>query len=398
MTDSSTIALPRATKLLSGDVSDEALIANTHPADWRNPEPAPRYDLVVIGAGPGGYVAAIRAAQMGLSVALVEKEDIGGVCLNRGCIPSKALIHNAEVVSLVRRAEEFGISFENLKLDFSVAVRRSREAVERLTRGVELLLKKHNVALFYGTGSLKSVGTVAIDGEGGAKEIGAKNIILATGSRITPLPGVPVDGTGIITSDEALRLTDLPGSLLVIGGGAVGVEFAYIFSAYGVKVTIAEMEPRLLPKEDEEIGDALTRAYSKQKISVKTGCRVNGIQKEYGRYSVTLATGKKEETLPFDRILVATGRTPNSENLGLEAPGPLRHGGRNNRGRDDLRGESAANELPDDSKLYLRSTSGRERRTDRAGGERSRSSDKDREIPLQSKRKSARDRRDRGLC
>ena len=279
------------------------------------------YDLVVIGAGPGGYVAAIRAAQMGLSVALVEKEDIGGVCLNRGCIPSKALIHNAEVVSLVRRAEEFGISFENLKLDFSVAVRRSREAVERLTRGVELLLKKHNVALFYGTGSLKSVGTVDIDGEGGAKEIGAKNIILATGSRVTPLPGVPVDGTGIITSDEALRLTDLPGSLLVIGGGAVGVEFAYIFSAYGVKVTIAEMEPRLLPKEDEEIGDALTRAYSKQKISVKTGCRVNGIQKEYGRYSVTLATGKKEETLPFERILVATGRTPNSENLGLEAPG-----------------------------------------------------------------------------
>src|ERR1700693_700647 len=195
------------------------------------------YDLIVLGAGPGGYVSAIRGAQLGLNVALVEKDKVGGVCLNRGCIPSKALIHNAHVVSLVRRAEEFGISFDHVKFDFSVALKRSREAVDRLTKGVELLLKKHRVVLLAGTGELAGSKAVRVKTEKETLQIEGQNIIIATGSRVKPLPGLPLDGSGIISSDEALRLGDLPGSLLIVGGGAVGGGFAYIFSAYGVKGT-----------------------------------------------------------------------------------------------------------------------------------------------------------------
>jgi dihydrolipoamide dehydrogenase len=279
------------------------------------------YDLAVLGAGPGGYVAAIRGAQLGLKVAVVEKEQIGGVCLNRGCIPTKALIKNAEVVSLFRRAEEFGITVGSLKVDYAAASSRSREAVSRLTQGVEFLLKKHQVEVIQGKGVIKEAGVILIDTPSGKKEVKTKNILIATGSRVKSLPGIEIDGKGLIGSDEVLLWTSLPETLLIVGGGAVGVEFAYIFSAYGVKVTLIEAEPYLLPKEDEEVSEALKKAFLKQKIEVKTSCKIEAVKKENGAYRVELASKTKKETLPFEKILMAAGRSPNSENIGLEKTG-----------------------------------------------------------------------------
>jgi dihydrolipoamide dehydrogenase len=275
------------------------------------------FDLAVIGGGPGGYVAAIRGAQVGLKVALIEKAEIGGVCLNRGCIPTKALIKNAEVLSLFQRASDFGIAYENLKFDYSEAVKRSREVVEKQTSGVTFLLKKNKVELLAGRGFIKAPQQIFLETPSGEKLIEAKNILIATGSRVKSLPGIQIDGEGIIGSDEALLLTELPKNLLIVGGGAVGVEFAYIFSTYGVEVTVIESEPSLLPREDDEIGEGLGRAFSKQKIKVKTDCRIGGIKKEDGTWSVQLIYKKKEEKILFEKILMATGRSPNSESLGL---------------------------------------------------------------------------------
>ncbi|MFI5304973.1 MAG: dihydrolipoyl dehydrogenase [Nitrospiria bacterium] len=277
-----------------------------------------KYDLAVIGGGPGGYVAAIRGGQLGLKVALVEKAEIGGVCLNRGCIPTKALIKNAEVVSLFRRASEFGITYENLKFDYSEAVKRSRAVVEKQTIGVTFLLKKNSVDVLAGNGSIKDPQLISLETPSGESLIHAKNILLATGSRVKSLPGIQINGGGIIGSDEALSLTSLPRNLLIVGGGAAGVEFAYIFSAYGVEVTLIEAEPRLLPREDDEIGEELAQAFTRQKIKVKTDCRIGEIKKEDGTYSVQLILNKNEEKISFEKILMATGRAPNSENLGLE--------------------------------------------------------------------------------
>lgn len=279
------------------------------------------YDMAVIGGGPGGYVAAIRGAQLGLKVAVIEKGEIGGVCLNRGCIPTKALIKNAEVLSLFRRGSDFGIAYENLKADYSEAVKRSREVVEKQTSGVAFLLKKNKVELLSGRGAIKAPQQIAFETPSGEKLIHAKNILIATGSRVKSLPGIQIDGEGIIGSDEALLLTSLPKNMLIVGGGAVGVEFAYLFSTYGVEVTLIEAEPRLLPREDDEIGDGLARAFSKQKIKVKTGCRIGEIKKEDGTWSVQLLFKQKEEKNNFEKILMATGRAPNSENLGLEKTG-----------------------------------------------------------------------------
>lgn len=279
------------------------------------------YDLAVIGGGPGGYVAAIRGGQLGLKVALVEKAEIGGVCLNRGCIPTKALIKNAEVLSLFRRASEFGMAYENLKFDYSEAVKRSQAVVERQTSGINFLLKKNRIDVLAGIGSIKDPQLISLKTPSGESFIHAKNILLATGSRVKSLQGIQIDGEGIIGSDEAVSLTALPKTLLIVGGGAVGVEFAYIFSVYGVEVTLIELEPRLLPREDDEIGEELGRAFTRQKIKVKTGCRIGEIKKEDRTYSVQLISKQKEEKISFEKILMATGRAPNSENLGLEKIG-----------------------------------------------------------------------------
>lgn len=278
----------------------------------------PDYDVVVVGAGPGGYVAAIRAAQLGLTTAMVEREQVGGICLNWGCIPSKALLRNAEIVTLFRHADEYGVSYDNLKVDFGKAIDRSRSVVQRLTRGVESLLRKNKVDLVKGTGVLRGNGQVEIKEGGGALK--ARSIILATGARQRSLPSLPIDGKTIITSREALALKQLPGSAVIVGGGATGCEFAYLYAAYGVKVTVVELLPRLLPTADAEVSTALEKAFAQQGITVMTGTKVNESKVGQGaRLSVEGAKGVQE--LVCDLVLVCVGIQGNIEDIGLEAAG-----------------------------------------------------------------------------
>ncbi len=284
------------------------------------------FDVVVIGAGPGGYIAAIRAAQLGLKTAIVEKQWMGGVCLNVGCIPSKALLRNADIAHTLReRGKEFGFSMENLKLDFSVAVKRSRQVSDRLVRGVGFLMKKNNITVLEGTAVLKSPTQIEVTAKDGSNKqtVQAKNIILATGAQAMSIPGVTVDGKKVLTYLEAILQTTLPKSAIIIGGGAIGVEFATIWSGYGTKVTIVEMLPRILPLEDEESSAELTKAYQKRGIDILTGHRVMAVETtETGvRVRVSPGEGKEEKTLEADQTMIAIGFRPNSKNLGLEEIG-----------------------------------------------------------------------------
>lgn len=276
------------------------------------------YDLAVIGAGPGGYVAAIRAAQLGLSTVLIERDRVGGICANWGCIPSKALLRNAEVVSLFRRASEFGITYDNLHLDFGHAIERSRKVVEQLTKGVEFLLRKNKVTTVRGTAALRGGGRVAIRESG--QEVQAKAIILATGARNRTLPVLPIGGRTVVSSREALELKDLPTSIAIIGGGATGCEFASVYAAYGVQVSIVELLPHLLPKEDTEISEAVERAFQQQGIHVMTGTRVTGARSE-GKVTLSLQGASGAQELAVDRVLVAVGIQGNVEEMGLNEAG-----------------------------------------------------------------------------
>lgn len=282
---------------------------------------AERYDLAIIGGGPGGYVAAIRAAQLGMRVAVVERDRLGGVCLNVGCIPTKALLRNAEVISLLRRGQEFGFSFDNLRVDFSVAVKRSQQAAQRLSKGVEYLMKKNKVTVVPGEGRLAGKGLILVTRNGKGTELQAEQVILATGSRPREVPGVPVDGERVITSTEALSLPQVPRSLLVIGAGAVGVEFADVYNAYGSEVTLIEMLPRLLPLEDGEISSLLEKVFAKRGMKIRTGTRVEGVEVQGGQVKVQVSKGGKTEELSGDVALVAIGRVPNVEGLGLDGVG-----------------------------------------------------------------------------
>jgi len=283
------------------------------------------YDLVVIGSGPGGYVASIRGARVGMNVALVERDRVGGVCLNYGCIPTKTLLQNTEVLSLFQRSKEFGITIDNLMADFSKAVDRSRRVANRLSKGVEYLLKKNKIELIRGDAMFLShqapTKKIGITDEKGKdiREITGRNIIVATGSRAKSMPGVNIDGKKIITSNEAILLKDLPESMIILGGGAIGVEFAYIFAIYGVKVTIIEMLPHILPLEDSEITAILERSFKKIGIDIMTGYRVESVMAGGKGVKVTLssAEGRSEEK-ESDIVLVATGREPNSEGIGLQ--------------------------------------------------------------------------------
>jgi dihydrolipoamide dehydrogenase len=220
------------------------------------------YDLIVIGAGPGGYVAAIRASQLGLQSAVIEKEALGGVCLNWGCIPSKSLLKNAEVLSYINKAEEFGIEITGIKADYSKAVTRSRGVADKNSKGVEYLLRKNNVTHIEGTASLKDANTVIVDS---GRTLTAKNIIVATGSRPRVIPGIDIDHVDIVTSRDAIVAEDLPKSVLIIGGGPIGVEFAYIYKMYGVDVTIVEVLDGIVPNEDEDISKQLQRSLEKNR-------------------------------------------------------------------------------------------------------------------------------------
>lgn len=282
---------------------------------------AERYDLAIIGSGPGGYVGAIRAAQLGMRVAIVERDRLGGVCLNWGCIPTKALLRNAELVSFLRRGEEYGFSFDNLRVDFSVAVKRSEQAARKLSKGVEYLMKKNKVTVVPGAGKLVGKGQVHVTKNATVTELEAERILVATGTRPREIPGVPVDGTRVITSTEALSLPQVPRSLLIIGAGAVGVEFADIYNAYGSEVTLIEMLPRILPVEDAEISSFLERVFAKRGMKILTGTKVDNVTVKGAQVSVRVSREGKTEEISGDVALIGIGRVPNIESVGLKELG-----------------------------------------------------------------------------
>lgn len=281
-----------------------------------------KFDLVVIGAGPAGYVAAIRASQLGQNVAIVEKEYIGGVCLNVGCIPSKSLLRNAELAQiLTNQAKTFGISFDNLELDYAAAVKRSRQVSNRLTKGVGFLLKKNKITLFEGTARLSAANQVKVALEDGEQVLEAENIIIATGARPFILPGVEVDGKQVVTYHEAILQEELPKSALIIGAGAIGMEFATIWNSYGVPVTVVEMLDRVLPNEDPEVSQELDRQVKKLGIKTQVSSKVTKVETLKTKVNVWVETPEGEEKLSADQVLLAASFVPNSGNLGLEELG-----------------------------------------------------------------------------
>ncbi len=277
------------------------------------------YDVTVIGAGPGGYVAAIRAAQLDLKTAIIEKKYWGGVCLNVGCIPSKALLKNAELALLLQhRAKEFGFSFDNLSLDYGVAFKRSRQVSDRLVRGVQFLMRKNKIDVYEGTGTIVSPTQVQVAlNEGGEASIETENLIIATGHHPASIPGVEVDGENVLNYEHAILSDTLPKSAIVIGAGAIGVEFGYIWSSYGVDVTLVEMLDRILPLEDEEISQELAKAYKKLKVNVLTGTRVEKADTSGDGIQVTVSKDGETQTLQADLALM-TGVQPNVDGFGLE--------------------------------------------------------------------------------
>jgi dihydrolipoamide dehydrogenase len=276
------------------------------------------FDVVVVGTGPGGYVAAIRASQLGLSVGVVEDDRPGGVCLNWGCIPTKALLRNAEVVQLFERAETFGITVQGLQVDYAAAVKRSRGVADRMAKGVEFLFKKNKITLFPGTGALKSRTTVEVKGASGTETLEAKRaVILATGSEPKSLPGVAIDEKRVISSNGAVRNEAKPKSIVIIGAGAVGVEFADVYRAYGVEVTILEALDRVVPIEDQEISAQLARNLSRRGIQIKTGVKVSAVTPGGAGVVVETDGGKLEA----EQVLMAVGRAARIKGVGIEALG-----------------------------------------------------------------------------
>ena len=281
-----------------------------------------RYDLVVIGAGPGGYVAAIRAAQLGLSVAVVEKDQPGGVCLNWGCIPSKAILTSAEMYEDLKQGERYGIKVSGLSFDYPQVIKRSRQVAGRLAKGVEYLLKKNKVPLFKGAGRLEAKNRVVIEASGQeAQQVEAERIVIATGSRERTLPGLEIDGKQVLTSYEALTEQAIPESIVIIGGGAIGVEFAYIYSTFGCRVTIVEMEKQLLPGVDSEIVQELERSFKRKGIEILTQTMFHSLEKYPGRVEVNLDSAGTFKERTANKVLVAVGRAPISADLGLEEAG-----------------------------------------------------------------------------
>lgn len=273
------------------------------------------FDLVVIGAGPGGYVAAIRAAQLGMKVAVAERDKPGGVCVNWGCIPSKAILASAELFEDMRNAASYGIRCQALSADYGEVIRRSRKVADRMSRGIAFLFRKNGIELFPANATVTSPTTVKAGGE----ELSAKNILVAAGTAVRGLPGIEPDGRIVLTSDDALAQEELPRSVTVLGGGAVGVEFAYIYRAFGAEVSIVEMEDQLLPRTDREVALGLAKALQKQGIRVLTSAPAKGYDK--AARTLTVSAGGKDETLAAEKLLVAVGRKTLSAGLGLEACG-----------------------------------------------------------------------------
>lgn len=276
-----------------------------------------QFDLIVIGGGPGGYVAAIRAAQLGLRTAVVERDTLGGICVAYGCIPTKALLKNASVVETIRRASDFGVRVEKFTADFGAAIARSRQVVNRLVKGVEFLMKKNKIEVVRGEAMLTARDRVVVNPDG--RGLTAKNIIIATGARPLSIPGLPIDGKDVITSREALELRELPSPIVIVGAGAIGMEFAYIYRAYGADVTVIEMLPHLLPHEDAEVSAVVEKAMQKFGVRFRVNTKVESAAKVDGKVRLQVSSDGKVEEIDAHKVLVAISIKPNSENLGLEA-------------------------------------------------------------------------------
>jgi len=286
---------------------------------------ANQFDVIIIGGGPGGYVCAIRASQLGLKVAVVEKDKMGGVCVNIGCIPTKALLHSAATATALKHAADLGVTVGEVKTDYGVAMKRSRRVAEQNSKGADFLMKKHKVEVFKGTGTLKAGKKVSVKLDSGTTEelTAGKAIVIATGSRPKDIPaiGLTFDGKTIFSSTEALLLEKAPTTMAIVGAGAVGCEFADVFAAFGTKVTLVEALPRLLPVEDGECSDVLAKAYKKRGITCLTGAKIEKAAAGAKGVSLTVDAGGQKQTLDVDCVLVAAGRAPNTENLGLDAVG-----------------------------------------------------------------------------
>jgi dihydrolipoamide dehydrogenase len=283
------------------------------------------FDLIVLGSGPGGYVAAIRASQLGMNVAVVERESLGGICLNWGCIPTKALLKSAQVFEYLNHAEDYGINVGKPTADFGAMVKRSRSVAEGMSKGVQFLMKKNKITVIMGNGKLLKAGKVAVtDGEGKVTEYTAKNIIVATGGRAKALPNLPIDGKKIIEYRKAMSLESQPKRMVVVGAGAIGVEFGYFYHSIGTEVSIVEfMEQGLVPREDADISKELGKLYTKKGMKVYGGWAVETVDTSGKEIKVNMKNRKdgKTETILCDVVLSAAGVAPNTENIGLEELG-----------------------------------------------------------------------------
>jgi dihydrolipoamide dehydrogenase len=284
-----------------------------------NGEPA--FDVAVLGAGPGGYVAAIRAAQLGLKVAIIERDSLGGICLNWGCIPTKVLLRNAEIVELIKDGDEYGIMYDNLRVDYAKAYKRSREVSNRLVKGVDFLMKKNNVKVFIGDGAITSPTSILVENKNEERTITARNIIMATGAKPLHLPFLQPDGKRIFTYRQLLEVQTAPKSMVVIGSGAIGMEFAYVFHAYGAEVTVLEALPRIMPLEDEEISAEITRSFNRNGIKTVAGAKVTDAKAGPDGVEVFYEDAKGKASLKADWVLVAVSVTPNTAGIGLDKIG-----------------------------------------------------------------------------
>ncbi|HET6402605.1 MAG TPA: dihydrolipoyl dehydrogenase [Candidatus Kapabacteria bacterium] len=282
------------------------------------------YDVIVLGGGPGGYPAAIRSAQLGMKVACIERDRLGGICLNWGCIPTKALLKNAEIYHTIQIApEEWGLAYDNLRVDFTRVIKRSRDVSDRVVKGVEFLFRKNKIDSIKGFGVLTGKNSIEVtDSEGKKRTVTAKNIVIATGARAKQFPNLKPDGKQVLSSTEAMIMNHIPESMTIIGAGAIGMEFAYFYKTFGTKVSVVEMMPNILPVEDMEVSVELEKIYKRQGYQIFTKHKVNGvkIEKKATKVEIESADGKKQ-TLEAECVLVAIGVAGNTENIGLEKLG-----------------------------------------------------------------------------